>query len=148
MSIPLVTASGYIKGRRLIVRDRKAFDAAVAELKDGWEVELEIRRLRATRSQKQNRYHWGVVMKMISGETGYTREEIHDLMKMKFLSKELAFLDGNGEVVEQYVLGGSTRGLDTKEFSEFDERIKEWAAGPPLNLYIPDPNEAGYGVGI
>ncbi len=148
MSIPLVTASGHIKNGRLLIRDRKAFDACVAGLRDGWEVEIEISRLRATRSGQSNRFYWGVVLKTISDHTGYSAEEVHDLMKAKFLPKHLAFTDGNGEVVEQFVLGGSTRKLDTGEFSEYMNKIIEWAAGEPLCLYIPDSEQAGYGVGV
>jgi hypothetical protein len=147
MSVPLVTASGYIKAGRLMVRDRAQFDAAISGLKDGWEVELEVVRLRATRSQPQNRFYWGVVLHTLSQHTGYTPEELHDLMKCKFLPKERAFLDGNGEVVEQFVLGGSTRSLDTSEFSTYVNQIRDWASSV-LNCYIPEADEAGYGAGV
>lgn len=145
MSLPLVTASGYIKAGRLIIRDRKSFDSAVLGLKDGWEVELEVTRLRATRSNQANRFYWGVVIKSLSDHTGYTSEELHELMKAKFLPKELAFLNGNGDVVEQFVLGGSTRSLDIGHFSEYIERIREWA-GNALDVYIPNADEHGYGI--
>jgi hypothetical protein len=145
MALPLVTASGYIKAGRLMVRDRKSFDSAVSGLKDGWEVELEVTRLRATRSQQANRYYWGVVIKALADRTGYTSDEIHELMKAKFLPKELAILNGNGDVVDQFVLGGSTRSLDTVEFYEYVERVREWA-GTELEIYIPVPDEHGYGI--
>lgn len=147
MSLPLVTASGYIKAGRLMIRNRAQFDAAIGGLKDGWEVEVEVSRLRATRSQQANRFYWGVVLDALAQHTGYTPEELHDLMKCRFLPKERAFLDGNGDVVEQYVLGGSTRGLDTAEFAEYVNKIREWASSV-LNCYIPDADEAGYGAGV
>ena len=147
MSLPLVTASGCIRNGRLHLHNRKQFDAAVAGLRDGWEVELEVTRLRATRSSQANRFYWGVVIQALHELTGYTPEELHDLMKAKFLPKHLAFTDGNGAVVEQFVLGGSTRGLDTIEFYAYVEQIREWAS-ESLGLYIPDPNEAGYGAGV
>ena len=147
MSLPLVTASSYIKAGRLMIRQRAAFDSAISGLKDGWEVEVEILRLRATRSQQANRFYWGVVLHTLSQHTGYTPEELHDLMKCKFLPKERAFLDGNGEVVEKFVLGGSTRSLDVGEFATYVNQIRDWA-GAALACYIPDSDEAGYGAGV
>lgn len=147
MSLPLVTASGYIKAGRLMIRDRRSFDSAVSGLKDGWEVEVEITRLRATRSQKQNAYYWGVVIHPISEHTGYPPDDVHELLKAIFIPKPMAILKGNGDIVGQYVLGGSTRSMNTEEFSDFTERIKEWAA-TELDIYIPDPDEHGYGGGI
>lgn len=147
MSLPLVTASGRIEHGRLKIHNRRLFDAAVSALRDGWEVEIEITRLRATRSQQANRYYWGVVIQHLHELTGYAVEELHELMKAKFLPKDLAFSDQSGRVIEQYVLGGSTRGLDTAEFYQYIERIREWAADS-LGLYIPDPGEDGYGAGV
>lgn len=147
MSLPLVTASGFIRNGKLHLHNRKQFDAAVAGLRDGWEVDLEITRLRATRSVQANRYYWGVVINALHDLTGYTPEELHELMKAKFLPKDLAFTNSNGDVVEAFVLGGSTRGLDTAEFYTYVERIIEWAAGS-LGLYIPGADEAGYGAGV
>lgn len=147
MSLPLVTASGYIKAGRLMFHNRRAFDSAVSGLKDGWEVEVEISRLRATRSAQQNRAYWGVIIAALTDHTGYTPEEIHEILKCKFLPKELAILKDNGDVVDKFVMGGSTRGLDTQEFGDYMERIKEWAA-QELDLYIPDFDQAGYGHGV
>lgn len=147
MSLPLVTATGTIRNGKLHIANRAQFDETVRALGDGWQVEIEITRLRATRSGQANRYYWGVVIKALHDLTGYTDAELHDLMKAKFLPKELAFTDGNGDVVEAFVLGGSTRGLNTQEFSEYVNRIRDWAADK-LGLYIPEANEAGYGAGI
>lgn len=141
MSLPLVTASAYTKHGKLFIRDRAAMDSIIAELPEGLELQMEITRLRATRSQQANRYYWGVVLKALSELTGYTPEDLHDLMKAKFIPKELAITTGNGEVVDSFVLGGSTRQLDTKEFYEYVERIRLWA-NTTLGLAIPEPNEA------
>lgn len=143
MSLPLVTATGCIRRGKLHLHNRAQFDNAVSGLTDGWEVELEITRLRATRSGQANRFYWGVVIQALHELTGYTPEELHDLMKAKFLPKHLAFTGQNGDIIEQFVLGGSTRHLDTQEFYQYVERVREWA-GDALGLYIPDPNESGY----
>jgi len=41
-----------------------------------------------SRSQKQNAYYWGVVLKTIGDDTGYLPEEMHQLMTREFLSYE------------------------------------------------------------
>jgi hypothetical protein len=105
------------------------------------------KRVRATRSQQANRYYWGVVLEGLSDYTGYTPEELHELMKCKFLPKDKAFTNGNGIVIESYVIGGSTTELDTQAFSDYVNKIRDWASSA-LNCYIPEADEAGYGAGV
>jgi hypothetical protein len=136
----LVVASATVKDGRLFIRNRRDFDRQIAQMKDGWEMELSVSRRRATRSPQANAYYWGVVLQLLSEFTGYTVEEMHDICKAKFLPKKLAIADSNGEVVGEFVLGGSTRTLNTNEFYEYVERIRQWSA--ELDCYIPDPNEA------
>ena len=38
------------------------------------------------RSTPENRYYWGVPIKILSDELGYTRSEIHEVLKAMFLS--------------------------------------------------------------
>lgn len=135
-----VNAIGRIKDRRLFIQDRRRFDEHIARLREEWELEIIVRRLRATRSQQQNRYWWGVCVHLVSEHTGYTPEEVHEIAKQMFIPKRLAVSDGNGEIKGEFVMGGSTRTLNTEEFSEFTERFKQWAA-LELGVYIPDPNE-------
>lgn len=158
MSLPLVTASGRIEGGRLKIHNRRLFDAAVAALRDGWEVEIEITRLRATRSQKQNAYYFGKVLPMLNEHTGQSVDTLHDLLKVKFLSRTEIIQDAEGHIVEQVILGRSTRHLNTAEFAQYVDEIRLWAA-ETLQLDIPDPDpswrqsfeeieEAGYGAGV
>lgn len=135
----LVVASATVKGGRLLIRNRRAFDASVSELRDGWEVEIAVKRLRATRSLEQNAYYWGVVVQLLSEHTGYTPDEIHDVLKAKFIPKRLAVCDGNGEIKDEIVLGGSTRAMNKLEFGEYVESIRLWAA-EDLDVVIPDPD--------
>lgn len=135
----LVIASASVKGGKLYIRNRRQFDAQIAEMRDGWELELAIRRRRATRSLLQNAYYWGVVIELLSDHTGYTPDEMHEFCKATFLPKRLAVADGNGEIVGELVLGGSTRGMNKLEFGEYMERIRQWAADM-LDVLIPDPD--------
>lgn len=138
----LVVASAQVKGGRLFIRNRRRFDQAVSQFREGMEVEVSVKRLRATRSQQQNAYWWGVCVQLVSDHTGYTPEEVHEIAKQMFIPKRFAFQNGNGEIKGEFVIGGSTREMNKVDFSEFTERFKQWAA-TELDVYIPDPNEAG-----
>lgn len=134
-----IVVSAVVRDGRLRIRNRRLFDQQVAQLREGTEWELTLQRRRATRSVAANAYYWGVVLELLREHTGYTVDELHDLCKAQFLPKRLAINNGNGEVVGEYVLGGSTRKLTTTEFYEYVERIRKWAAY--LDCNIPDPNE-------
>lgn len=139
-AIEEVVASAQVKNGRLFIENRRVFDQQIALLDARWSLEVSVRRRKATRSLRQNRYYWGCVVEAISQHTGYTPEEVHDFLKAKFIPKKLALADGNGEVKDEVVVGGSTRAMDTGAFSEFCETIKQWAAAE-LDVYIPDADE-------
>lgn len=133
---------GQVKGGRLDLDkdDIKALNAAIAPW-EGKPVTVTVRRARATRSAQSNRYYWAGVLKTLSLHTGYTPDELHDLMKARFLPKEKAFCDGNGEVIESLVIGGSTTVLNSKEMADYIEAIKTWSL-ETLKCRIPEPHEA------
>lgn len=99
--------------------------------KEGKDVEISLRVFKPTRSLQQNNYYWGVVIQMISDETGHTAEEVHETLKYKFLTE---VLDNN------FIKVKSTSELDTTEFENYLNNIKKFAS-VFLNLYIPEPNE-------
>jgi hypothetical protein len=134
-----VTAIARIRNRRLFIEDRRRFDEAVSNLDERWDYEIAVRRLHANRSQQFNRYYWAVVVELLSEHTGYTPDEVHDLLKMRFIPKRLSLADDNGEIKGEFVLGGSTRKMSTEEFGKYIETIREWAA-IELGVIIPDPD--------
>lgn len=133
-----VIGVAQVKDGRLFIKNRRAFDQRIARFDDRWILEVTVKRLRATRSQQQNRYWWGVCVELVSEHTGYTPEDIHEIAKQMFIPKRLAVADGNGEIQGEFVVGGSTRQMNTEEFGEFIERFKQWAA-ETLDVVIPDP---------
>jgi hypothetical protein len=133
----LVIGTGHVRKGKLFINHRGHFDRQIAQLDERWQLEIAVSRLRATRSVEANRFYFGVVIAAISEQTGYHPDETHDLMKMLHLPKELAICDGNGEVKGQYVMGGSTRNLNTAEFSAYVSRVQQWAA-ETLDVVIPD----------
>ena len=85
-----------------------------------WRVELVPHR--AKRTTEQNKLVWALYTEIAKG-TGHTAEEIHEALKMLLLPKRQI-------TVGDQVLNvpGSTAALDTAEFSEYVERVQEWAS--------------------
>lgn len=98
---------------------------------EGKRVEVVLRQEKSKRSDQQNKYMWGVVYEILSDKTGYTPEEIHAIMKFKFLR---IMDERNNEYVR------STTKLNTAEMEIYLDKIKKWAA-QDLGVFIPDPNE-------
>lgn len=139
MAIQEYDATGEVKGGRLRIRNRRAFDLALQSFKDG-EVAIKVEKRRATRSQQANAYYWSAVVGTFSDATGYSPDEVHEIFKAKFPPKRVAVTDGNGEIQGEFVIGGSTAKLNVNDFYEYVERVRQWAA--ELSIYIPDPREA------
>ena len=51
-------------------------------------IEVIIRRKRSQRSRKQNNWYFGCIVPMIAEHCGYTADEMHELLAMKFLRIE------------------------------------------------------------
>lgn len=130
--------TGAIVAGKLTVDAREGMLDALVEWSDG-PVTITIEQQKSTRSQQANAYYWAVVVKGLAAYNGNTPDEVHEVLKLKFLSKELAFANGNGEVVAEFVIGGSTRQLDTAAFYDYVERIRAWSL-EALELPIPPPD--------
>lgn len=101
----------------------------------GRSVEIIIREKKKHRSAQQNRYYW-LIVSMLSDHTGFTREELHAILKKRFLSTEKVFED-TGAVYE-YIR--STTELSTVEYEEYLESVRRFAA-EDFDMVIPLPNE-------
>lgn len=104
---------------------------------EGKDVYISVTLPKTIRSEQQNKYYWGVVIKLLVEEIGHDKDEVHEIMSHMFLRRELE-LDG---VI--YAVGTSTTKLNTKEMEEYLEDIRRWAA-VERNMYIPLPNEIDY----
>lgn len=134
----MIETTGYVRGGRLEIRNRKRLNEQIRRMRDG-EVVILIERTTAARSQQQNRWYWGVIVDLLSEHTGFTPDEMHEVLKAKFLPKKLSVTDGNGEIREEFVIGGSSAKLNKVEFGEYCEAIRRWAA-EELDVIIPDPD--------
>lgn len=132
--------SGLVNRGRLKVRVTPAFTADLKSFRDG-PVTVRIERKRASRSLQANAYYWAVVVAHLSEHTGHTPEELHEYLKARFLPKTLAIANGNGEIVDEFVIGGTTTKLDVVQFYEYVQEIKQWALDS-LGVLIPEPEVA------
>lgn len=133
-----IVTTALVKDGKLDLRNRKRFSEQLGRLKDG-AVQITIERIHATRSIPQSRWYWGVIVEMLSEHTGFSPDEMHEVLKAKFLPKKLAVQDGNGEIRGEFVIGGTTTSLNKIEFGEYCEAIRRWAA-EELDVVIPDPD--------
>lgn len=91
------------------------------------------------RSTSQNKYYWGCVVQILSDELGYTPNEIHEIIKDKFLGVRVPLKNPKGLDIFGWIHKSSTS-LDTKEWEELMTKIREWAS-QVLSIWIPEPNE-------
>lgn len=113
----------------------------VFEQFDGKEIEITVDLAKKKRTNPQNSYWWGVVIPMVHMgilETGelISKEQIHEMLKMKFLSFDIPIdADGHFETFTK-----TTSGLTTTEFNDLIEKVQQWGA-EWLGIIIPSPNE-------
>ena len=89
----------------------------------GQAVEVSIRFLGERRNGKQNRFYWKVVVSGLSKHFGYTNNEMHRALKVKFDIP-------------------STSKLSVKEFSEYLADIIKWAELEQGFLFPTTPHES------
>lgn len=82
----------------------------------------------------QRRYYWGVIVKQIAEHLGMDNDEVHNMLKWKFLK----IVAECGE--EEYAFIKSTSELSTTEMNEYMRKCREWAS-MEFSIFIPKPNE-------
>lgn len=96
-----------------------------------------MKRWDKNRSNDQNSYYHGVVIKLLSEHTGYDEDDMHEILKSLFLSdRERLMWDKRKKVTRVK----STSTLTTVEFEQYLDKVRKWAAAE-LGVYIPLPNE-------
>jgi len=107
---------------------------------EGKEIDVSIKKWTNSRTARQNRYYFGVVLVFISnilsdylGEN-ITVDDAHTAMRLKFLSR---IIEKNGK---SFKLIKSTTKLKTAEFEEYLLKIRTWAS-EFASVFIPLPNE-------
>ena len=125
----------------------KRLRAEVGKAFAGKEIQVSFARLKKMRSSEQNRYYWGVVVRMVcegfqslgnpvNPDNNEDIELTHEYLKRRFL-QPIQVADVNGEVHE---LGYSTTQLSTSQMMDYIAQVQQFAV-EFLNVIIPDPGE-------
>jgi hypothetical protein len=116
-----------------------------------WFYEITIKKKHKERSLEQNAYMWWIVYDIISKELWYEIDEVHEVMKEKFLMKKISVKTDKRVKFRRI---RSTSDLTTVEFEEYMEKIrsfflyrnesdkKKWI----FWIYIPKPNETNFNI--
>ena len=116
-----------------MVNDRAKFDSDILRYEEKTVV-ITVREQKKRRSLNLNAYYWSVVVKLLSDNTGYDKDEMHEVLKSMFLRTRYKL---NGVWVDGTK---STTKLNSKEMIEFIDNVKRFAS-TELSVYIPDPND-------
>jgi len=104
----------------------------LAQSTDSLPLEVVIKPYKRNRSVEQNDYYW-TVLTHISGETGYTKDDLHDMLRYKLLGMQKKEVAG---VVIEYL--PSTTKLKVGEMADYITQIEAWAA--PMGIALPIRN--------
>ena len=121
---------GKIKNLKIDFLDEERFVEDLVKL-EGKDVTFTILENKDYRTNTQNKLWWKY-MQIMGSELGYSKDEFHDICKLKFLKRE-RFEDG---IKVEYLK--STAQLTKKEFKKLVDDVIIWAAQTfSINL----PNE-------
>lgn len=125
--------NGYVKKGQMFIRNRTDFDHFIKRF-EGKDIEIVIQKKRNVRSLQQNKLWW-LYVTILSEELGYEKDEMHDILKFKFLKRERV-VEKTGEIIPY--LESTTR-LTRTEFADVVDAVIRWAA--EMNVILPSPNE-------
>jgi hypothetical protein len=120
-----------LPGGLLVLEKPKDYNRAVRALA-GKHVELTIKKRRTKRTDPQNRFYFGVVVKLLAEHCGYERDEMHEALAMRFLRIEDCPITGAPRRKR-------TPKTDTQEFAQYLDSCIRLAA--EQGVVIPDPRE-------
>lgn len=88
-----------------------------------------------TRSERQRKYYFGVIVHILSEHTGYSKWEMNEQLKDYFNPKNIKDINGRWKTI-----GGSIEAEKRTKCEEIFERIRQWAFDT-LNVVIPLPEK-------
>jgi hypothetical protein len=108
---------------------------------EGKEINITIEKAKKQRSNCQNAYYWGIVIVILKSclkSTGnnLSDNDVHDLLRLKFLKETISIKEETGEVIERVK---STTELTTTQFMDYIAEIQQFSA-EYFDVIIPDPN--------
>jgi hypothetical protein len=132
VGVQSVRFDGYITDSgQLTIEDPSGFSQLMDKLA-GAPIWVTVVKREKRRSMPQNRYYWKVVVGLLMDHTGYAKDEMHEILRARFLTEPDDF-GCPGRI-------RSTAELTTAEAEVYFREIREWASAN-LGCYIPEPNE-------
>jgi len=131
------TFLGTIREGKLFLDKAEQYKAHLQSFPNEKRVEVSVSKLTHPRTNSQNRYYWGVVVKEIAQHTGYDSDQVHEMLKQMFSPKWHYPIVVGG--IESGIPTSTTR-LDTLAFVEYTEKCRLWA-NDFLGLQIPLPGD-------
>ncbi len=112
-----------MKASTIILQDEKRRAHALKivsslALDELWSVTIEPYQPR--RSSQANKRYWAL-MQLYSDKTGYESDELHDMLKAKFLAPKQIEVGGESATVRP-----STARLGKTQFAEYMDRVERW----------------------
>lgn len=108
------TFYGRITDNKIVLEFRDAFRHRI-EFLNNEKIELKLNKFRDSRTLSQNSYYWACVLEGVMEFTGYTKEEAHEVCKLRYLT--------DWETNPNFPRVKSTTELDTREFAEYLDKI-------------------------
>lgn len=118
---------------KLKLFDRGDFDRGLARFMDGQELDLTIEESAIKRTNAQNRFFHGPILKAFSS-LGYHQQEAKDMLCLMFIPQDIALPDGSLARVP-----GHTSALTVAEFNALIDSCIQLAA--ENDIYIEDVAE-------
>lgn len=105
---------------RLQITSPEFYQHQLNKFNPGTKVTLVLHTMKSKRSERQNRYYWGVYLPLIAKETGnHDLDALHELFKSLFLTKEIKEVLGRKVRITK-----SSTELGVGEFCEFIMNIE------------------------
>lgn len=129
-----VNSGRFKRNRNIVLEAINSFE--------GKDLLITFEKVSKKRSNLQNNFYWAVcivIIKQALRDTGniLNENEIHDLLRLKFLKHTILIKEETGEYVERMK---STTELTTTEFMEYILLIQQFAS-EYFDVIIPDPEQ-------
>jgi len=124
---------------KFIIKDNNDKKLLITHLKSlGDNYVVEVKQNKNTRSMNQNKYYWKCIVQELAKELGYTVDEMHDALKIKF-SSEWSQIEYKDKLIPLHSVK-STTVMNTAEFEQYCESIRIWAI-TDLSIRLKAPND-------
>lgn len=128
-----LTFSVDVQDGKVTLADEPGYRRQIRQFKNG-KATLRLEVDRGKRSNQANRYY-RLILGLISDDTGYEVDELHEMFKRRFLTPRI--VDVMGEQIAIY----TTTQEDSAGFREYVDRIRRFAL-TERGIETPDPDPA------